>query len=320
VAKRIIKRAVNIVMLNGDATGVLEVAIPGSQSMAYKIPREQLANCKTLGVNDFNSVYFLFGGVGKGKPVVYIGQAGIRNGGGAILTRLAEHDKKKDFWTEAFVFTNTNDMFGPTELNFLENTFCNMALDAGRFEVKNGNNPNQGNIKKREAELEPYIYDAETLLSILGYKVFEPVEEEIVIDDDTTNNSRSSKCIIPELPDSDLLVGEFIHQAMRNLSDAEYVFSEMQLNELLSKESSKKLFNVNYPFMCVFDRNAENPHHINGVGRYYSPYKRGGKKIIDESNIFVFDGVEYLVTKETFAKDRNKEKFIDWYETLRATH
>ena len=318
MAKRIIKRAVNIVMLNGDAAGVLEVAIPGSQSMAYKIPREQLANCKTLGVNDFNSVYFLFGGVGKGKPVVYIGQAGIRNGGGAILTRLAEHDKKKDFWTEAFVFTNTNDMFGPTELNFLENTFCNMAIDAGRFEVKNGNNPNQGNIKKREAELEPYIYDAETLLSILGYKVFEPAEEDIIETIDDSNELGTAKCSIPNLPDSELLVGEFIHQAMRNLSDAGYVFTDKQLSELMSKETSKKIFNVNYPFMCIFDREAENPHHIKGVGRYYSPYKRGGKKIIDENNIFVFGDKEYLITKETYVKDRNKEKFIEWYESLRA--
>ena len=150
MANRIRKRAVNIVMLNGEATGVLDVTIPGSQSMAYKIPREQLLNCKTLGVNDFNSVYFLFGGIGKEKPVVYIGQAGVRNNGGAILSRLAEHDKKKDFWTEAFVFTNTNDMFGATELNFLENMFCKMAITANRYEVKNGNNPSQGNISDAE--------------------------------------------------------------------------------------------------------------------------------------------------------------------------
>lgn len=320
MAKKIIKRAISIVMLNGDATGVLEISIPGSQSMGYKIPRNQLANCKTLGVNDFNSVYFLFGGVGKTKPLVYIGQAGIRNNGGAILTRLAEHDKKKDFWTEAFVFTNTNDLFGATELNFLENTFCNMAVEAARYEVQNGNNPTQGNIKKVEAELNPYVDDAETLLSILGYKVFDSIEDDPVPGEESKPSVKVKvkKTKIPALPDNKLAVGEFIHQAMRNLADSGFVFSDEQLAILLSKEESKKVFNVNYPFMRVFDRTADFPHHINGIGRFYSPYKRGGKKIIDAENVFVFGGVEYLVTKETFAKDHNKEKFIEWYEKLGA--
>lgn len=314
MAKKIIKRAISIVMLNGDAAGVLEISIPGSQSMGYKIPRSQLANCKTLGVNDSNSVYFLFGGIEKNRPLVYIGQAGVRNGGGAILTRLSEHDKKKDFWTEAFVFTNTNDLFGPTELNFLENTFCNMALEAGRYEVKNGNNPTQGNFKRREAELNPYVDDAETLLNILGYKVFESIEEEQ--QSENSNEVKTRKVKLPSLPDSKLPVGEFIHTSMRNLADSNFVFTKEQLAVLLSKQESKKVFNVNYPFMKVFDRNEDWPHYINGVGRFYSPYKRGGKRIIDESNIFCFDGIEYLVTKETFAKDHNKEFFIEWYEAL----
>lgn len=321
MANRIRKRAVNVVMLNGEATGVLEVTIPGSQSMAYKIPRDQLHNCKTLGVNDFNSVYFLFGGIEKGKPVVYIGQAGVRNNGGAILTRLTEHDKKKDFWTEAFVFTNTNDLFGATELNFLENMFCKMAINADRYEVTNSNNPNQGNIRRREAELEPYVYDAESLLYILGYKVFDP------IDDDPTpqNNDYDRKdsadtelesVELPAPPKDDLPVGEYIHSAMRNLADAGYMFSDEQLSVLLSKESSKQLFNINYPLLKVLNRSEDYPHHVKGVGRYYSPFKRGKNKEWEANNIFSFGGVEYLLTKETYEKDHNKEKFQVWYKNL----
>ena len=67
MARRIRKRAVSILMLNGESTGILEVTIPGSQSMVYKIPREELSDCKSLGVNDFSSVYFLFGGTKRGK-------------------------------------------------------------------------------------------------------------------------------------------------------------------------------------------------------------------------------------------------------------
>lgn len=239
LAKRIRKRAVSIVLLNGEATGVLEVTIPGSQSMVYKIPRDQLGNCKTLGVNDFNSVYFLFGGSSKGKPKVYIGQAGVRNNGGAILIRLSEHDKKKEFWSEAIVFTNTNDMFGATELNFLENQFCNMAIEAGRFDVQNGNNPNQGNIRRREAELEPYLDDAETLLNILGYKVFEPLDDESELASERTDavtepeeTSAESIPDIPELPRNIEKVGEFIKTAMIHLQKSGFDFTREQLAEL----------------------------------------------------------------------------------------
>lgn len=313
MAKRIIKRAVSIVMLNGDATGVLEVTIPGSQSMAYKIPRTELANCKILGVNDFNSVYFLFGDIGKEKPVVYIGQAGVRNGGGAILTRLSEHDKKKDFWTEAIVFTNTNDMFGPTELNFLESQFCNMAVSAGRFEVKNGNNPNQGNIKRREAELEPYVYDAETLLNILGYKIFEPVEDVVDSVEKVDEVPVSENyLVIPELDRGIEQVGEFIRNSMIRLYEAGYQFSTEQMAELTDWKKCKSIFNLQsgegVPFFKKYDREAKKPHHVNGMQRFYAPTKL----------LFHIGDSDYMLTKEWYDKYHHREYFINWYESLKT--
>ncbi len=316
MAKRIVKRAVSVLMLNGDATGVLEVTIPGSQSMAYKIPREELPNCKILGVNDFNSVYFLFGGLGASKPVVYIGQAGIRNGGGAILTRLAEHDKKKDFWTEAIVFTNTNDMFGPTELNFLENQFCNMAINAGRFEVKNGNNPNQGNIKRREAELEPYIYDAETLLKILGYKVFEPLEQTQE-NPDPVEERQNEQEVFMDIPELDLSiegVGEFIKASMQKLSDSGFSFTSEQIKDLTDWNKCKELFNLQsgegVTFLKKYNPDDVKPHHVKGIQRYYAPSKL----------LLKFDGVEYLLTKEWYEKYHHREFFINWYESLKSNN
>ena len=53
---------------------------------------------------------------------------------------------EKDYWTEAVVFTTSNNSFGPTEISYLENRFCNLAIAANRYEVKNGNDPTSGNI------------------------------------------------------------------------------------------------------------------------------------------------------------------------------
>jgi len=77
------------------------------------------------------------------SDVVYIGQAGIRKNGEGILYRLQEHKRNtdKDYWTEAVVFTTSNNSFGPTEISWLENCFCGLAKIAKRCTIKNGNNP-----------------------------------------------------------------------------------------------------------------------------------------------------------------------------------
>ncbi len=49
-----------------------------------------------------------------------------------ILIRSLEHKRNpdKDYWTEAVVFMTSNNSFGPTEISYLENRFCNLAAEA----------------------------------------------------------------------------------------------------------------------------------------------------------------------------------------------
>lgn len=50
-----------------------------------------------------------------------------------------------------------------------------MAIEAGRYVVKNGNDPNPGNItEETESELEEFIDYAKIVMGTLGHKVFEP--------------------------------------------------------------------------------------------------------------------------------------------------
>ena len=146
--------------------------------IAYKIPRTSLDKCKSRTDLKQTGVYFLFGvSDTTGKPVVYVGQAGNRKNGEGILNRLLEHKRnpKEDYWTEAVVFTTSNNSFGPTEISYLENRFCNLAVAAKRYEVKNGNDPSLGNItEEKESELEDFIEYAELIMGTLGHKVFIP--------------------------------------------------------------------------------------------------------------------------------------------------
>ena len=160
------KLSVNVLMLDGDATGVLRIHSATHSIIAYKLPRARLEEYRDREDLAKSGVYFLFG---DGKT--YIGQAGARqNGASGIVARLQEHDKnpEKEFWTEALFFVTKEDTFGQTELNYLENAFYLRSKEAERFLVTNANNPASSNItEEKEAELEEYSWYAE---QVLNYK------------------------------------------------------------------------------------------------------------------------------------------------------
>ena len=79
-------------------------------------------------------------------------------------------------WTEAVVFTTTNNSFGPTEISYLENQFYLMATQNKRFIVKNNLEPTIGNVtEEKESELQEFIDYAKIVIGTLGYKIFEPL-------------------------------------------------------------------------------------------------------------------------------------------------
>ena len=170
--------------MDGDAGGRIKCTLANWTGVAYKIPRTALDKCKERDDLKQSGVYFLFGISDEtGKGVVYIGQAGARKNGEGILNRLQEHKRspEKDYWTEAIVFTTSNNSFGPTEISYLENRFCNLAIEANRYEVKNGNDPTSGNItEEKESEMEEFIDYAEVIMGTLGHKLFEPISKPTV--------------------------------------------------------------------------------------------------------------------------------------------
>jgi hypothetical protein len=170
---------INIYLIDGDISGRIKATIQNWTGIAYKIPRNELEKCKDRDDLKQSGVYFLFGeSADSGKEVVYIGQAGIRKNGEGILYRLAEHKRNsdKDYWNEAVAFTTSNNSFGATEISYLENKFCNLARAAGRYEVRNANDPTIGNVtEEKESELAEFIEYANLIMGgAFGYKVFEP--------------------------------------------------------------------------------------------------------------------------------------------------
>lgn len=176
-------KSINLFLMDGEASGRIKCTLANWTGIAYKIPRTELERCKTRQDLKQSGVYFLFGtSDNTGRGVVYIGQAGARKNGEGLLNRLQEHKRsaEKDYWTEAIVFTTSNNSFGPTEISYLENRFCNLALQANRYEVKNENDPNPGNItEEKECELEEFIDYAKVIMGTLGHKLFESISKPV---------------------------------------------------------------------------------------------------------------------------------------------
>ncbi len=181
---------INLYLMDGDANGRIKCTLANWTGVAYKIPRTELDKCKERDDLKWSGVYFLFGTSDEtGKSIVYIGQASVRKNGEGILNRLFEHKRnpEKDYWTEAVVFTTSNNSFGPTEISYLENRFCNLAIAANRYIVKNGNDPSPGHItEEKESELEEFAEYAKLIMGTLGHKVFVPLIRESVPGDNDT--------------------------------------------------------------------------------------------------------------------------------------
>ena len=188
-------KSINLYLMDGDVNGRIKCTLANWTGLAFKIPRISLEICKDRYELKQTGVYLLFGKDDQtDNNVVYIGQAGIRKNGEGILNRLIEHNRnpKKDYWTEAIAITTSNDSLGPTEISYLEHRFCQLAVEANRYIVKNGNDPTPGNpSEEKQSELEDFIDYAKVIVGTLGYKVFVPL---ITTSNDASENVPNFYC------------------------------------------------------------------------------------------------------------------------------
>ena len=190
---------ISLFLMDGEPNGRMKCTLANWTGVAYKIPRTKLDSCKGRDDLSQSGVYFLFGISDQtGESVVYIGQAGVRKNGEGILYRLQEHKRnpEKDYWTEAVVFTTSNNSFGPTEISYLENRFTNIAKETERYVVKNGNEPTPGNItEEKESELEEFIDYAKIIMGTLGHKVFESLTDSKITVAPNSDSAESDNMI-----------------------------------------------------------------------------------------------------------------------------
>lgn len=181
---------INMFLMDGEVTGKIKCTLSNWTGVIYKIPRIQLGDLKSRDEMKQSGIYFLFGrDEDKQKDMTYIGQATTRKNGEGVLLRIQEHtrDTHADYFNDVIILTTQNNSFGPTEISYLENKFTQLAKEAGRYIVKNGNDPNPGNVtEEKESELDEIIENTLMIIGTLGYRVFVPMTKEV--SQDLTDN------------------------------------------------------------------------------------------------------------------------------------
>lgn len=169
-------KTIQIFLPSGDPQGIRQAEITTRIVRLIEVPRALLKDFLSMPESSGGAVYFLFGDAEESaKPKVYIGQTGD------LKKRLVKHQKEKDFWQRAVVMLSRADSLTTTHSLYLERLCIQRAKEAGRYVVENDTNGNKLNTTKpMEAECEELFETGETLLSTLGFPLFErpvkPVE------------------------------------------------------------------------------------------------------------------------------------------------
>lgn len=163
-------KTIQIFLPGGDPQGIRIAELTTRIVQVIEVPRSLLPEFFRMPESDHVALYFLFGGRDDDEPRVYIGQTGD------LRARLSNHNQTKDFWERAVVLISRTHSLTQTHGLFLEWHALQAARAAGRYV---DDNRNSGSRPHTPAPLEAdclEVFDTgRTLLSTLGYPVFEPV-------------------------------------------------------------------------------------------------------------------------------------------------
>ena len=167
-------KTIQIFLPAGEPRGIRIAEFTIRTVQAVLIPRSELAEAKARSELDQIAVYFLFGDSEESaKPIVYIGQTED------VRKRLDSHNTKKDFWRTAVLGISRTQNFTQAHIRYLEWYCVKRAKEIGRYALDNDQTPSKPFVTEPiEADILDAFETLSTLLSTLGYPVFDPLVKD----------------------------------------------------------------------------------------------------------------------------------------------
>jgi hypothetical protein len=92
--------------------------------------------------------------------------------------RIDSHHTSKDFWNRLVVFTSFGQALNKATIRYLEARLLQLAANAGRVELDNGNAPSLPPLSEPDtADAESFLTDMLLIFPILGINAFEPLQQ-----------------------------------------------------------------------------------------------------------------------------------------------
>lgn len=158
-------KRLEIIFHNGEPEGIRIYMRHLSTIKAFVIPRLYLSEAKKLTGVDNPGVYFLINDETGSLSKIYIGQT--RNG----ISRLDDHNSKKDFWNKAILFLADSQHFTLNIISGLEKYAIQRAIDANRYQVDNKTVPKYQISEYDLPQVEEIYEEIEFIMGTLGFRM-----------------------------------------------------------------------------------------------------------------------------------------------------
>jgi len=179
-------KTIQIFLPSGDPRGIRIANITTQIAQVIEVPRSLLSEFLERPESGNVAVYFLLGGSEDGDDLrSYVGQSGD------LVSRLAIHNRDKDFWERVLVLISQTGNLTQTHAQFLEQHCMEQVEDAGRYSLENTNRGTKPHLQAPQIiDCLDFFETASTLLATLGYPLFLPVKPS----DETAEDNERFYC------------------------------------------------------------------------------------------------------------------------------
>ncbi len=172
-------RTIRIYLADGSPAGIKHAELVNWTGQAVVCPRGRVGELSKWPESQRPGVYVLIGEDQTAtKPLVYVGEAEH------VLVRLQTHIKSKEFWDQVVFFTSKDENLTKAHVKYLEARMLELAAEAGRVAMENGNVPQLPALPRSERDaMEEYLEAARLLLAALGFPFLQPVVKKATSND-----------------------------------------------------------------------------------------------------------------------------------------
>ncbi len=166
-------RTIQLFLVDGSPNGLMIASLHGWTGAVLVATQSTFAALTTRPEVDRTGVYILYGPdpTDALKMRAYIGEAD------SVKSRVGQSAGERGFWETAVVVTTSDDALTKGHVRYLEARLIEIARDAGRVALDNGQEPSAEKRRLPEADranMEAFLANLKTVLPVVGLDLLKP--------------------------------------------------------------------------------------------------------------------------------------------------